>query len=228
MLLECFVGCCLSVIGWRSQIPLSGLPAFYEREMEFRWTQVPVYVPPEYDVPDAPAANGADRAPLRLDPRAINGEALLCAAYTDEEYRSIRLRGSEAAWHQAFGRWGLDRVWRDDLLPCGVYLRHVVLAAENMDRDFFLTQDNSSNGSSSSSVQKAGPAAGSAQGEDESVTWTFGSESVHIPRVGPMLRSFLDCTFLGNRSTTVREYLRQNPAVMLRLPPESLRQRYSG
>lgn len=197
---------------------------------------MPVYLPPEdSDAAAAPnasiasASNGPTRVPLRLDPRAINGEALLCAAYTDEEYRSIRLRGSEAAWQLAFGRWGLDRVWRNDLLPCGVYLRHVVLAAENMDRTFFAKQRNS-NISSSSSVQKAvsSAASSSVNAEADSVTWTVGSDSVHVPRIGPMLRSFLDCTFLGDRITTVRAYLRQHPAVMLKLPPESLKQRYSG
>lgn len=198
--------------------------------MEFRWTQVPVYLPPEDGATAegdnqfgaASAASSADgppaRAPLRLDPRAINGEALLCTAYTDEEYRTIRLRGSEAAWQHQFGRWGLDRVWRDDLLPCGVYLRHVVLAAENMDRTFFSKQRSSSSSSSSSDLQK---------GEDNTVTWAVGSDSVRV-RVGPMLRSFLDCTFLGDRATTVRAYLRANPGVMLKPPPESLKQRYSG
>ena len=27
---------------------------------------------------------------------------------------------------------GVDRVWRDDVLPCRAYLRHCVLAAQNL------------------------------------------------------------------------------------------------
>lgn len=40
--------------------------------------------------------------------------------------------------------------------------------------------------------------------------------------------SFLDDTFLCDRKTTIREYLDAHPSVMTRLPPESLRERYSG
>jgi hypothetical protein len=33
-------------------------------------------------------------------------------------------------WQQRYGVHGISRVWYDDLLPCRVYLRHCVLAAQ--------------------------------------------------------------------------------------------------
>lgn len=42
------------------------------------------------------------------------------------------------------------------------------------------------------------------------------------------LDSFLDDTVLVDRKTTVRDYLRQYPAVMHTLPPPDLRERYGG
>ncbi|KAL9186229.1 hypothetical protein ACHAXT_005467 [Thalassiosira profunda] len=40
--------------------------------------------------------------------------------------------------------------------------------------------------------------------------------------------SFVDETYLVDRKTTVRQYLKQYPAVMTTEPPESLRERYGG
>lgn len=40
--------------------------------------------------------------------------------------------------------------------------------------------------------------------------------------------SFLDDTFLCDRKTTIRSYLQKHPEVMSELPPEALRERYSG
>ena len=67
---------------------------------------------------------------------------------------------------------------RDDVLPCRVYLRHCVLAA-----------------------QKLGEAA---------------------------LDSFLDHTYLADRTTTVRQHLNTDPTIMAEKPPDSLSSRYSG
>lgn len=48
-------------------------------------------------------------------------------------------------------------------------------------------------------------------------------------RLGPIAEaSFLDETFLVDRSTTIREYLAAHPQVMTTLPPPSLRERYGG
>jgi hypothetical protein len=40
--------------------------------------------------------------------------------------------------------------------------------------------------------------------------------------------SFLDETFLCDRTTSVREHLQRTPQVMTTLPPEALRERYGG
>jgi hypothetical protein len=42
------------------------------------------------------------------------------------------------------------------------------------------------------------------------------------------LQSFLDETYLVDRTTTIREYLDIHPEIMQTLPPESVRGRYSG
>ena len=48
-------------------------------------------------------------------------------------------------------------------------------------------------------------------------------------KLGPLAHaSFLDDTFLVDRSTTIRTYLARHPEVMSEQPPESLRERYSG
>lgn len=39
---------------------------------------------------------------------------------------------------------------------------------------------------------------------------------------------FVNTTFLGDRKTTVREYIEANPSIMLELPPPHLVGRYSG
>eukprot|EP00927_Polykrikos_kofoidii_P034021 TRINITY_DN28864_c0_g1_i1.p1 TRINITY_DN28864_c0_g1~~TRINITY_DN28864_c0_g1_i1.p1 ORF type:complete len:239 (+),score=21.92 TRINITY_DN28864_c0_g1_i1:27-719(+) len=44
----------------------------------------------------------------------------------------------------------------------------------------------------------------------------------------PALDSFMDGTFLVDRTTTVRMYLRNRPDIMETEPPESLRERYGG
>lgn len=45
---------------------------------------------------------------------------------------------------------------------------------------------------------------------------------------GLCYNSFLDDTYLVDRKTTIREYLKQCPEVMATEPPESLRERYGG
>eukprot|EP00581_Thalassiosira_minuscula_P032554 CAMPEP_0183758814 /NCGR_PEP_ID=MMETSP0739-20130205/6659_1 /TAXON_ID=385413 /ORGANISM="Thalassiosira miniscula, Strain CCMP1093" /LENGTH=295 /DNA_ID=CAMNT_0025996475 /DNA_START=228 /DNA_END=1115 /DNA_ORIENTATION=- len=45
---------------------------------------------------------------------------------------------------------------------------------------------------------------------------------------GLCYRSFLDDTYLVDRKTTIREYIKQYPEIMVTQPPESLRERYGG
>ncbi|EEC79057.1 hypothetical protein OsI_19621 [Oryza sativa Indica Group] len=134
------------------------VPAFIEREHEFRFLAV---------VPE-----GLDGVPYA-------NPAVVCARYSDEEYFQVRCKGSKEIYYQRYGRYNIDRIWRDDILPCRAYLRHCVLAAKNL-------------------------------GE-------------------PAYSNFLDHTYLGDRTTTIREYLATTGAgIMEEEPPESLKSRYGG
>ncbi|XP_059286061.1 uncharacterized protein LOC132039583 [Lycium ferocissimum] len=93
------------------EIQRSEIPAFIEREHEFRF--------------------------LAVIPETLNGlfyinPAIICARYSDEEYLKTRCRGDKDIFFQRYGRYNIDKIWRDDILPCRVYLRHCVLAAQNL------------------------------------------------------------------------------------------------
>ncbi|XBJ10079.1 uncharacterized protein [Aegilops tauschii subsp. strangulata] len=134
------------------------VPAFIERELEFRFLAV---------------------VPEGLDGVPFPNPAVVCARYSDEEYFQVRCKGSKEIYNQHYGRYNIDKIWRDDILPCRLYLRHCVLAAKNL-------------------------------GE-------------------PAYSNFLDHTYLGDRRTTIREYLATTGAgIMEEEPPETLRSRYGG
>lgn len=63
-------------------------------------------------------------------------------------------------------------------------------------------------------------------------SWNVGGEKACWSDVdcagGVCYNSFLDETYLIDRVTTVREYLKRNPDIMKFEPPESLRDRYGG
>ena len=79
------------------------VPAFIAREEEYRFMAVK---PNEEDV-----------------------DHVICLASCDEDF--IANYGKER-YFERYGKYGIDRVWADDLLPCPVYLRHCVLAAEKL------------------------------------------------------------------------------------------------
>ncbi|CAD6266864.1 unnamed protein product [Miscanthus lutarioriparius] len=134
------------------------VPSFIEREHEFRFLAV---------------------VPEGLDGVPFTNRAVVCARYSDEEYFQGRCQGSKEIYYQRYGRYNIDKIWRDDILPCRLYLRHCVLAAKNL-------------------------------GE-------------------PAYSNFLDHTYLGDRKTTIREYLATTGAgIMEEEPPESLKSRYGG
>lgn len=140
------------------EIQKSGIPSFIEREHEFRFLAV---------------------LPETLDGKLYISPAVLCTRFSDEEYFQIRCKGSEEIFFQQYGRYNIHKIWRDDILPCRVYLRHCVLAAKNL-----------------------GDAA---------------------------YNNFLDHTFLGDRKTTIREYLAAaGSGIMEEEPPEPLKARYGG
>ncbi|KAG9459501.1 hypothetical protein H6P81_004009 [Aristolochia fimbriata] len=140
------------------EIKRSEVPSFIEREHEFRF--------------------------LVVVPEEINGElysrpAVLCARYSDEEYFQVRCKGDEALYFQRYGRHNIHKIWRDDILPCRIYLRHCVLAAKSLGEAAY---DN-----------------------------------------------FLDHTYLGDRKTSIREYLASSGSdIMEEEPPETLKFRYGG
>ncbi|KAE8076821.1 hypothetical protein FH972_015446 [Carpinus fangiana] len=91
------------------EIQKSEIPAFVKRELEFRFLAV------IYD-------NLLFGASIQV----------LCARYSDEEFFQVRCKGSKEIYFQHYGRYNIDKIWRDDILPCRVYLRHCVLAAKNL------------------------------------------------------------------------------------------------
>ena len=80
-----------------------------------------------FEVPYTPAAVAAFIARehefsfLAVRPRDMAGEALVklavvCAASNDEEYKGSRCPPEE--WERRWAVHGVERVWRDDVLPC--------------------------------------------------------------------------------------------------------------
>ena len=72
---------------------------------------------------------------LRVHPKRLDGSpdgraAVVCGKNTDEKYRATRC--PPHVWDAMYGRHQLDSLWRDDVLPCRVYLRHCVLAAQKL------------------------------------------------------------------------------------------------
>uniref|UniRef100_A0A162B4B3 Uncharacterized protein n=1 Tax=Daucus carota subsp. sativus TaxID=79200 RepID=A0A162B4B3_DAUCS len=122
----------------------------------------------------------AHAAPIFFQRGIANPQTkVLCARYSDEEYFQIRCKGSQEIYFQRYGQYNIHKIWRDDILPCRVYLRHCVLAAKNL------------------------------------------GDAVY--------NNFMDYTFLGDRKTTIREYLKTaGSGIMEEEPPELLKNRYGG
>lgn len=139
-------------------IKKSEIPSFLQREHEFRFLAV---------------------LPETLDGKLFTSPAVLCARFSDEEYLQIRCKGSQEIYFQRYGQYNIHKIWRDDILPCRLYLRHCILAAKNL-----------------------------------------GDEAYN---------NFLDHTFLGDRKTTIREYLvTTGSGIMEEEPPESIKAFYGG
>jgi len=130
--------------------------AFINREHEFRFCAV---------------------KPVSLAGEGTGRDAVICSVWNDEEYRARRCGPEE--WARRWGVHGIERVWDDPtILPCRVYLRHCVLAAQKLCPEAY--------------------------------------------------ESFLDETYLADRTTCVRQWLDQNPEIMDEEPPPELVGRYSG
>nr|CAN62471.1 hypothetical protein VITISV_016051 [Vitis vinifera] len=62
--------------------------------------------------------------PETLDGTPFTSPAVLCARYSDEEFLQIRCKGSKEMFFEQYGRYNIHKIWRDDVFPCRVYLRH--------------------------------------------------------------------------------------------------------
>ncbi len=89
------------------------IKAFIQREHEFRFCAVTTR---QLEEDGTPA--GEDRP------------AVICARNTDENYRKTRCPPEE--WERRYGKHGLTSIWRDDVFPCRIYMRHCVLAATKL------------------------------------------------------------------------------------------------
>ncbi|CAK9228238.1 unnamed protein product [Sphagnum troendelagicum] len=148
-----------SIIVTVFEIFTAEVPAFVEREHEFRFLAIWI------------ESKGW---------KEYWANQVVCSKYSDEEYRRIRCKGSEAEFNRRYGRHKIQKVYRDDILPCRVYLRHCILASKNLGPDAY--------------------------------------------------ENFLDHSYLGDRTTTIRKYL-ESPigrGIMDEVVPASLHDRYGG
>ncbi|XP_004508188.1 uncharacterized protein [Cicer arietinum] len=70
--------------------------------------------------------------PETLDGKPFTNPAVLCASYTDEEFFKFKCSEGREIYFQQYGECNIHKIWRDDVLPCRVYLRHCVLAAKSL------------------------------------------------------------------------------------------------
>ncbi|PKI65035.1 hypothetical protein CRG98_014504 [Punica granatum] len=54
-------------------------------------------------------------------------QVIFLARYSDEEFFRVRCKGSKEIYFPYYGLYGIDKIWRDDVLPC-----RIVLAANNL------------------------------------------------------------------------------------------------
>lgn len=105
------------------EIAEEDMPAFYAREAEYVHTTAEVR--PHLFAGDAgalPAAGGC--------------EGVVCAAFaSDEDMIRERYGGDAERFREHYAPHGIERVWRRDILPCRVYLRHCVLSARAWGRE---------------------------------------------------------------------------------------------
>ncbi|XP_058757998.1 uncharacterized protein LOC131631225 [Vicia villosa] len=87
------------------------IPAFIQRERGYSF--LPVF-------------------PESLDGKPYTNPAVLCGSYTDEEFFKYRCPEGKETYFRQYGEYKIHKIWRDDALPCRVYLRHCVLAAKSL------------------------------------------------------------------------------------------------
>lgn len=95
------------------------IQAFIQREHEFRF----VAVTPHKLKRNSNENSEEEPLATLVEERA----AVICARNTDANYRQRRCPPEE--WERRYGKHGLTSIWRDDVMPCRVYLRHCVISA---------------------------------------------------------------------------------------------------
>ncbi|XP_019462592.1 PREDICTED: uncharacterized protein LOC109361556 isoform X2 [Lupinus angustifolius] len=93
------------------EIKKTEIPAFIRREREYSFLAV---------------------VPESLDGKPHANPAVLCASSTDEEFFKLKCTEGREIYFQQYGDYKVHKIWRDDVLPCRVYLRHCVLAAKSL------------------------------------------------------------------------------------------------
>lgn len=92
-------------------IKKSEIPAFIKREREYRFLSV---------------------FPESLAGVPFTSPAVICASYSDEEFFKFRCCEGREIYFKQYGEYNIHKIWRNDVLPCRVYLRHCVLAAKSL------------------------------------------------------------------------------------------------
>ncbi|XP_057415394.1 uncharacterized protein LOC130710216 isoform X3 [Lotus japonicus] len=87
------------------------IPAFIKREREYRFVAV---------------------VPESLDGKPFTNPAVLCTSYTDEEFFKFRCIEGREIYFEQYGEYEIHKIWRDDVLPCRVYLRHCSLYLQSL------------------------------------------------------------------------------------------------
>lgn len=143
--------------------------------------------------------------------------------YTRYQFPRHLVAGSEDIFFQRYGRYGITKIWMDDILPCRAYLRH-----------WWVLQLHLPN----SSMHETFPSIDNwflewSHCHCHQISWQilkiFCSVLAAKNLSDVAYDNFLDHTFLGDRRTTIREYLANSGSgIMEEEPPEDLKHRYGG
>ncbi|KAL7543658.1 hypothetical protein ACHAXR_012952 [Thalassiosira sp. AJA248-18] len=172
--------------------------AFLEREEEFEIAMVPFEELTSMD-------GDIGMVPMRTE-TSLSDDTATSSSSTDKpsiKNGVICRRSTDEAY---LAQWG-ETHWRSQ------YLKYGVKTIWNWDRDSGLRP-------CPAYLRHCVLASWNCGGANDS--WTSDSAG------GMCYQSFLDETYLVDRETTIRDYLKQHPGVMEREPPESLRERYGG
>ncbi len=71
-----------------------------------------------------------------LDTTQLQGVALICCEYTDEEYKEDKCGGSDEEYNSRVGQHYKGRLWRHDILPVRYYLSMCASAAKALGQEF--------------------------------------------------------------------------------------------